>query len=59
MGAGAKTFESSGKSMKDVIPADADWIKEKVTEIDPDNNIVTLGNGEKVNTFQLFKFTKF
>lgn len=38
--------------MKDVIPPKATWIKNKVKEIDPDTNSVTLENGEKVIHWQ-------
>ncbi|CAK8683287.1 unnamed protein product [Clavelina lepadiformis] len=49
VGAGCKTLSESGKPTKDVIPPNAKWIKDKVEEIDPDNNSVTLSSGEKVN----------
>ena len=48
VGAGAKSFPSSGKAMKDVIPPNAEWIKKRVSEFDPENNIVRTEDGEKV-----------
>lgn len=35
--------------MQDVIPDNAKWIKQSVAEIDPENNLVSLENGEKVS----------
>jgi len=50
VGAGAKPFPKSGKPMKDVIPPNADWIKKKVMEFDPENNIIITEDGEKVGS---------
>nr|XP_002129153.1 sulfide:quinone oxidoreductase, mitochondrial [Ciona intestinalis] len=49
VGAGAKPMSSSQKSMKDVIPPKATWIKDSIQQFDPENNQVILGNGEKVS----------
>lgn len=49
VGAGAKSLESSGRPMKEVIPPDATWIKNRVTAFDPDENRVILDNGDEVN----------
>uniref|UniRef100_H2YZH4 FAD/NAD(P)-binding domain-containing protein n=1 Tax=Ciona savignyi TaxID=51511 RepID=H2YZH4_CIOSA len=42
-------MSASGKPMKDVMPSKATWIKDKIQEIDPEKNQVTLGNGETVS----------
>lgn len=49
VGAGAKSLESSGRPMGDVIPPDSTWIKNRVASFDPDNNRVILDNGDEVN----------
>ena len=40
--------------MKDVIPNNADWIKQSVDGFDPENNVVCLENGEKVKIVGFF-----
>lgn len=34
--------------MEDLIPANADWIQQRVTKLDPDNNQVSLNNGKTI-----------
>ncbi|KAG0165514.1 hypothetical protein DFQ28_008611 [Apophysomyces sp. BC1034] len=48
VGGGLKDFSESVKPMAKVIPANADWIQDKVTEFDPDNNLVKLSDGRSV-----------
>ena len=51
VGAGAKTFHQSGRRMETVLPKKANWIKEKVASIDPDNCLVTTNEGREVSFF--------
>ena len=46
VGAGVFPKEGSEKNEADFIPPGAKWLKEAVATFDPDNNSVTLGNGE-------------
>lgn len=47
VGAGAYDFKKTARPMADVMPKAADWIKDKATGFDPDNNIVmTEGSGD-------------
>lgn len=48
VGGGIFPKEESARPEADFIPRGATWIKDKATAIDPDNNSVTLGSGEKV-----------
>ncbi|KAG2237585.1 hypothetical protein BDF21DRAFT_443212 [Thamnidium elegans] len=48
VGGGLKNFSESVKPMADVMPLDAEWIQDKVTEFDPDNNTVKLADGQTV-----------
>ncbi|CDS05603.1 hypothetical protein LRAMOSA08131 [Lichtheimia ramosa] len=48
VGGGLKDFRESQRPMQSVIPEKADWIKERVTKLDPDNNRVGLANGKTV-----------
>ncbi|CAG8801793.1 4037_t:CDS:1, partial [Racocetra fulgida] len=47
VGAGLKTFDESAKTMKEVLPEDAEWIKNKATKVDPENNTVILQDGQQ------------
>ncbi|KAF9166749.1 hypothetical protein DFQ26_006962 [Actinomortierella ambigua] len=49
VGGGLKPFEESKKPMKDVMPRKAQWIKEAVATFAPEENKVTLGNGETIS----------
>lgn len=46
VGAGVFPKEVSERSEADYIPPGADWIKDKVVSFDPDNNSITLKNGD-------------
>ncbi|CAO0791445.1 unnamed protein product [Mucor circinelloides] len=48
VGGGLKNFSESVKPMGDVMPSDAEWIQDKVTEFDPENNTVKLADGQTV-----------
>ncbi|KAK4515666.1 Bifunctional acetohydroxyacid reductoisomerase [Mucor velutinosus] len=48
VGGGLKNFSESVKPMGDVMPNDAEWIQDKVTEFDPENNTVKLADGQTV-----------
>lgn len=49
VGAGVKPMSASRHAMKDVMPSKVDWIKDKVAAFDPDENTVTLNNGEEIS----------
>ncbi|KAI8096641.1 uncharacterized protein BX664DRAFT_324520 [Halteromyces radiatus] len=46
VGGGLKDFSESSKPMGSLMPKNAEWIQDKVTKLDPDNNQVQLSNGE-------------
>ncbi|KAI8391835.1 uncharacterized protein BYT42DRAFT_558225 [Radiomyces spectabilis] len=48
VGGGLKDFSESKRPMSSVMPANAEWIQDKVTKLDPDNNQVVLSNGKTV-----------
>ncbi|KZC05641.1 Sulfide:quinone oxidoreductase, mitochondrial [Dufourea novaeangliae] len=48
IGGGIKQFEDSKKSMKDVLPKHAKWLQENVMTFEPDQNRVTMSNGDQV-----------
>ncbi|KAI9322307.1 hypothetical protein BX666DRAFT_1893670 [Dichotomocladium elegans] len=48
VGGGLKDFSESLRPMASVVPEKADWIQQRVTKLDPDNNQVTLNNGQTV-----------
>jgi sulfide:quinone oxidoreductase len=47
VGAGVFPREESEREMGDYIPEGAEWLQQKVTSFNPDNNAVMLDNGEK------------
>ncbi len=47
VGAGVFPKEVSERAESEYIPNGAEWIKEAVASFDPDNNSITLANGEK------------
>lgn len=49
IGGGLKKFESSQRAMGDVLPKNAEWIKDSVTSFDPESNRVTTSNGETIS----------
>lgn len=53
VGGGIFQAPSTGRSMASVIPRGTTWIKQNVSEFDPDNNAVTLDNGERIHYQQL------
>ncbi|ACL22998.1 NAD(P)/FAD-dependent oxidoreductase [Chloroflexus aggregans] len=48
VGAGVFPREQSARPEADYIPPGVTWLKERVTAFDPDNNSVTLSNGETI-----------
>ncbi len=48
VGAGVYKIEKTRKKEANYIPKNSVWIKSEATEIDPVNNEVKLGNGEKI-----------
>jgi sulfide:quinone oxidoreductase len=46
VGAGVFPKETSMRNQADFIPPGATWIKDKVVSFDPDNNSLTVGNGD-------------
>ncbi|CAG8515836.1 31203_t:CDS:2, partial [Racocetra persica] len=48
VGAGLKKFDESAKPMKEVLPENAEWIKNEATKVDPENNTVILQDGQQV-----------
>lgn len=48
VGAGIKKLEDSGRPMKQVLPKNADWIKDKVVKFDPEENKVVTHNGFQI-----------
>ncbi|CAG8550584.1 8863_t:CDS:2 [Scutellospora calospora] len=48
VGAGLKNFEESAKLTEELIPENADWIKNKAAKVDPENNTVVLQDGQQV-----------
>lgn len=49
VGAGLMDYEDTVRPEKKLIPSGVNWIKEKVSDIDPENNKVTLENGDTIN----------
>jgi sulfide:quinone oxidoreductase len=48
IGGGMKKLNQSYKQMEEVLPKDALWLKDTVTEIDPKKNQVTTDKGDTV-----------
>ncbi|XP_045251336.2 sulfide:quinone oxidoreductase, mitochondrial isoform X2 [Macaca fascicularis] len=49
VGAGAKQLSSSGRPMASVIPSGVEWIKARVTELNPDKNCIHTDNDEQIS----------
>jgi len=49
VGGGMKTFEDTGKPMKNVLPKKAEWLKTSVETFDPDNSKVTTTEGDEIS----------
>ena len=47
VGAGTFNMQDTIRPEKDYIPKGVDWIKEYAEDIDPENNLVTIKNGDK------------
>ena len=56
VGAGIKTVQQSSRRMDQVLPKNCVHHKNKVEGFDPDNNTVTLDNGDKVVILYQFIF---
>lgn len=48
VGAGIMDYEDTQKPEKNFIPSGVSWIKERVADIQPDDNEVILENGDKI-----------
>ena len=48
VGAGIKKMEQSAMPMHEVLPKHCVHYKQHVSEFDPDHNVVTLSDGQKV-----------
>lgn len=48
VGGGAKQLATSARPTGSVMPAGVEWIKSRVTALDPDKNCVYVENGSKV-----------
>lgn len=48
VGAGAKQLSSSGRPTASVIPSGVEWIKARVTELNPDKNCIHTDDDEKI-----------
>ncbi|PNJ15535.1 T0163104 isoform 1, partial [Pongo abelii] len=49
VGAGAKQLSSSGRPTASVIPSGVEWIKARVTELNPDKNCIHTDDDEKIS----------
>ena len=43
-----KDLASSGRPMSSVLPKDADWLKTRAVEFDPDLNLVRTEDGQEI-----------
>jgi len=48
VGAGLRTLPEARRPMKDVLPSNVDWIKDRAASFDPDNCQLTTGTGSVV-----------
>lgn len=48
VGGGVKTLEDSRRSMSDVMPPQADWLKTSVAGFRPEENVVVTTDGLKI-----------
>jgi len=48
VGAGLMKYEATIRQEENLIPSGVSWIKERVADVQPDNNEVILENGEKI-----------
>lgn len=49
VGGGLKPFEASVRPMQSVIPPSADWLKNKVHKVVPENNLVLTDDGGEIS----------
>lgn len=49
VGGGLRQFNETYKPTASCLPTACDWIKQRVTGFDPDNNTVTIDNGDKLS----------
>lgn len=49
VGGGLHKFEDSVRDTASVMPANADWIKDRAVEFRPEQNKVITNNGEVIN----------
>lgn len=49
VGAGAKQLSSSGRPTASVIPSGIEWIKDRVTEFNPDKNCIRTDTGKEIS----------
>nr|XP_012139841.1 PREDICTED: cyclin-T-like isoform X1 [Megachile rotundata] len=48
IGGDIRSFDASKKPMKEVLPKDATWLQENVMSFEPEQNQVTMSNGDTV-----------
>lgn len=48
VGGGLRSYEASKKPMKNTLPKDATWLKESVMSFAPEQNQITMSNGDTV-----------
>jgi NADH dehydrogenase FAD-containing subunit len=48
VGGGMKSLKDSGRPMKNVLPKDVNWIKDKVTEFRPHKNEISVGSKDVI-----------
>ncbi|XP_053980330.1 sulfide:quinone oxidoreductase, mitochondrial [Hylaeus volcanicus] len=48
IGGGIRSFEDSKRPMKDVLPQQAKWLQESVMSFEPEQNQITMSNGDTV-----------
>ena len=49
VGGGIKTFEETGKFMKECLPDKSEWLKTSVATFDPDNSKLVTKNGDEIS----------
>lgn len=49
VGGGAYSLANTVRPQAETLPEKALWIRQAVTELDPDNNLVTLSNGQTIS----------
>ena len=54
VGGGLKTFQETHNPTSSVLPEGCDWIKQSVTEFDPENNCIKMDNRDMVYNIFIF-----